>query len=129
MNMIRISTSPPSNYNFKSDECSYYCDIYLNGSGEDLEIVSANKNVAIFPGLDKKRRIMIVTQYMFSEDYKEVGALIEFINDDGELMYYGIDYQGNGRAEASVNEAAWHIANAGEHLPDEYMLKRTSEVR
>lgn len=67
---------------------------------------------------------MIVAQYLFDDRYKEVGVLLQFKNEDEELMYYGIDHQGNGRAEPSVNEAAWHIANAGEALADNHRLMR-----
>ena len=124
MDMVRICTSPPSNYDFAPEEGSYYCDIHESADGTDLEIISTNKNLRIFPGLDKTQRIMLVTEHLFDTRYKEIGALIEFVNEEGELMYFGIDHRGSGRAEASINEAAWHIANAGQDLPDDHTLSR-----
>ena len=128
MDMVRICTSPPSNYDFAPDEGSYYCDIHESGDGLNLAIISTNKNLKIFPGLNKARRIMIVAEYLFDQRYKEVGALIEFVNEEGELMYFGVDHQGRGRAEASINEAAWHIANAGQDLPNDHALQRISKA-
>ena len=126
MNQIRISTSPPSNYDFPKDDCSYYCDLHKTEDWPHLEIVISHKHFSIFPGLNNVRSAMMVTQYMFDDRRKEIGVILEFINEDSELMYYGIDNLGNGRAEPAVNEAAWHMANAGESLAADFRLKRIS---
>ena len=129
MKMLRISTSPPSNYDFsESEESSYYCDIYVLDKWLDIEIVASHVSVEIFPGLSKVEFAMVISEYLFDNRYKEIGVLLQFKNEDGELMYYGIDHNGNGRAEPAVNEAAWHIANAGQALADDHRLMRVSRT-
>lgn len=130
MKNIRISTSPPSNHEFDADhESSYYCDLHQAETWLELEIISSNKSIEIFPGLDKVEAVFITTQYLFDERHKEIGDIFQYMSEDEELMYYGIDHAGNGRIEPAVNEAAWHIANAGEPLPDNHRLTRISTTK
>lgn len=127
MVLVRISTSPPSNYDFDAEnEASYYCDLYKTEEWSELDIIRNYKYIDVYPGLSKIEAVMIVAQSQFNGNRKEIGVLLQFTNDDGELMYYGVDHHGNGRSESAANEAAWHIANAGETLDANYRLKRSS---
>lgn len=117
---IRISTSPPSEYNFPEDDASYYCDILENENWASFSIVASQAD-ALKDRLKKHGLIGYVVRGALD---KELGVVICYEDDIEDLMYCGIDYFGNARCEPAVNEALWHVANAGISLPNGCRIER-----
>ena len=121
---LRISTAPPSFALVGAYEMSHYCDIREITRWTSLRVVRDLPGDAGAIPLLTSAVGYLVTRAFGGVTETEIGALLGYENDLGEMLYLGIDHLGRHYLEPAANEALWGVANAARGLPGGNRLAR-----
>ena len=107
--LIRLSTSPPNEWDGDPQEASHYCDLHRFEEWKEHRLLTVVAEP--FRGEALNRGIAGYRVVATYEDQRDVGLLV-CVKDEAEgVMYLGIDREGHACREPAANEALWNPAN------------------
>lgn len=106
---LRISTSPPNDWDGDADEASHYCDIREVDDWRSSPVL-ARVPEPVRDGLLRSGLAGYAVAAVYAD--RGIGLLVCVDDEQDGVAYVGIDRHGRTSRQPAANEAFWHAANA-----------------